>query len=182
MSVSDLLKDLPSRNSENFTKINIDNHHRSNSAKKSTYLTTKDIPSDQVIVTEKANILLRYLHQQWNKKAVKKRAGEADTQEEVPGKKARLDAQEDVATPGPSRRGGNQSAAVSPTAGTSGRSVAAGGNLTSVMSRPLTAASSSASSSGLGVSGSRGGYASTTPSGPPPPYDPSASNRFSNLM
>ena len=30
---------------------------------------TKDFPGEQRIVTEKTNILLRYLHQQWDKKA-----------------------------------------------------------------------------------------------------------------
>ena len=32
------------------------------------YVPTKDIPADAVIVNEKTNILLRYLHQQWDKK------------------------------------------------------------------------------------------------------------------
>ena len=33
------------------------------------YVPTKDFPGEQRIVTEKTNILLRYLHQQWDKKA-----------------------------------------------------------------------------------------------------------------
>lgn len=44
------------------------------------YVPTKDIPADAVIVTEKTNILLRYLHQQWDKKdksAARKRELEA---------------------------------------------------------------------------------------------------------
>ena len=53
------LKDLPSRNAENFTKINPDTCHRSSTSKKSTYIPVKDIPAEQVIVTEKTNILLR---------------------------------------------------------------------------------------------------------------------------
>ncbi|KAJ0059013.1 hypothetical protein NL108_002252, partial [Boleophthalmus pectinirostris] len=34
----------------------------------SVYLPTREYPSEQIIVTEKTNILLRYLHQQWDKK------------------------------------------------------------------------------------------------------------------
>ena len=91
MAMADFLKDLPTRNSDNFTKINPDSCHRSSTGKKTAYVPVKDIPSDQVIVTEKTNILLRYLHQQWDRKAsVKKRAGEP---EEGGGgsKKARLE-------------------------------------------------------------------------------------------
>merc|ERR1712096_47122 len=52
----------------------------------------KDIPADQVIVTEKTNILLRYLHQQWDKKAsTKKRTGEGGAGPEDAAKKPRLD-------------------------------------------------------------------------------------------
>ena len=84
------LKDLPCRNAENFTKINPDTCHRyllnsikkmkilyfrckiikllltisiftrSTTSKRTTYIPVKDIPADQVIVTEKTNILLRY--------------------------------------------------------------------------------------------------------------------------
>ena len=57
--MASFLKDLPCRNSENFTKINPDSCHRSSSSKKTTYIPVKDIPADQVIVTEKTNILLR---------------------------------------------------------------------------------------------------------------------------
>merc|ERR1739842_33611 len=61
---------------------------------KTAYVPTKDIPSDQVIVTEKTNILLRYLHQQWDKKAgPKKRTGGELLGEELTTvtKKARLE-------------------------------------------------------------------------------------------
>ena len=57
--MANFLKDLPCRNAENFTKINPDTCHRSSTSKKSTYIPVKDIPADQVIVTEKTNILLR---------------------------------------------------------------------------------------------------------------------------
>ena len=114
-SLSEFLKDLPTHNRDNFTRIQTDAsslgrpHHgqvkftsgmvyyykirsfrfmflhllENNYSAKHTYLDlqvtsrsrstvyvpTKDIPSEQVIVTEKTNILLRYLHQQWDKKA-----------------------------------------------------------------------------------------------------------------
>ena len=48
------------------------------------YVPTKDIPSEQVIVTEKTNILLRYLHQQWDKKAAQ--AANAQRKREAEGK------------------------------------------------------------------------------------------------
>ena len=48
------------------------------------YVPTKDIPSEQVIVTEKTNILLRYLHQQWDKKAA--HAANAQRKREAEGK------------------------------------------------------------------------------------------------
>ena len=61
----------------------------------------KDIPSEQVIVTEKTNILLRYLHQQWDKKAVaRKRPGEGE-EGPTPGKKARLEQLADTSNTAP---------------------------------------------------------------------------------
>uniref|UniRef100_A0A8C5HQB7 DET1- and DDB1-associated protein 1 n=1 Tax=Gouania willdenowi TaxID=441366 RepID=A0A8C5HQB7_GOUWI len=63
----------------------------------SVYLPTREYPSEQIIVTEKTNILLRYLHQQWDKKnAAKKREqeqGESDSPA-PPRKIARTDSQE----------------------------------------------------------------------------------------
>ena len=62
------------------------------------YVPTKDYPYEQEIVTERTNILLRYLHQQLDKKiaistAQKKREADPTTpgQSEVVRKKARLD-------------------------------------------------------------------------------------------
>jgi len=108
--MADFLKDLPTVNRDNFTKINHDSSHRNSTGKKNMYVPTKDIPSDQVIVTEKTNILLRYLHQQWDKKAAatKKRGGES-AQEEVANKKPRLEAIPDTSNTngaGPSRSTG----------------------------------------------------------------------------
>uniref|UniRef100_A0A7N8Y6W2 DET1- and DDB1-associated protein 1 n=1 Tax=Mastacembelus armatus TaxID=205130 RepID=A0A7N8Y6W2_9TELE len=63
----------------------------------SVYLPTREYPSEQIIVTEKTNILLRYLHQQWDRKnAAKKREqeqGEGDNPS-PPRKIARTDSQE----------------------------------------------------------------------------------------
>ncbi|CAG5118017.1 unnamed protein product, partial [Candidula unifasciata] len=64
----DFLEGLPSYNKSNFTRFHADSTHRSH--KPSVYISTKDYPSEQVITTEKTNILLRYLHQQWDKKSV----------------------------------------------------------------------------------------------------------------
>ncbi|XP_067824740.1 DET1- and DDB1-associated protein 1 [Heptranchias perlo] len=65
----------------------------------SVYLPTREYPSEQIIVTEKTNILLRYLHQQWDKKnAAKKRDQEqVDIEGESsapPRKIARTDSQD----------------------------------------------------------------------------------------
>ncbi|KAK4308240.1 hypothetical protein Pmani_020048 [Petrolisthes manimaculis] len=53
------------------------------------YLPTKDSPGSQEIVTEKTNILLRYLHQQWEKKCPKKKrdTGSTGTEEDAPRSK-----------------------------------------------------------------------------------------------
>ncbi|XP_040567477.2 DET1- and DDB1-associated protein 1 [Lepeophtheirus salmonis] len=99
--VSDFLKNLPSRNRDNFTRISSDSGpvgggHQS--VRRSTvYVPTKDFPSEQIIITEKTNILLRFLHQQWDKKAGQKRreasdaAGGIGQNDLSERKKARLD-------------------------------------------------------------------------------------------
>jgi DET1- and DDB1-associated protein 1 len=93
MSIADALKDLPSKNKEHFSRLNIETHNRSTNSRKSTYLTTKDIPPEQKIVTERENMLLRYLHQQWDKKtnAMKKRQGDSGSQDEPAEKKPKLE-------------------------------------------------------------------------------------------
>lgn len=93
MSVSDFLKDLPSYDEHNFTLFNTDNGIRTCSKRPSVYLPTIDFPSEQIIVTEKTNILLRYLHQQWEKKnSPRKRDGNEITgiEEPRPRKRPRL--------------------------------------------------------------------------------------------
>lgn len=79
MSISEFLRELPSQNSRNFSLYNTESGVRTTSKRPSVYISTTDTPSEQVIVTEKKNILLRYLHQQWDKKnAPKKREHEGD--------------------------------------------------------------------------------------------------------
>ncbi|CAD7077728.1 unnamed protein product [Hermetia illucens] len=68
MSVSEFLKGLPCHNEQNFSLFNTENGIRTSLKRPSVYLPTEDLPSEQIIVTEKKNILLRYLHQQWDKK------------------------------------------------------------------------------------------------------------------
>lgn len=79
--MANFLQGLPSYNESNFTKFQVDASSRATSVgKPSVYICTKDSPSEQVITTEKTNILLRYLHQQWDRKtsqASKKRDGSA---------------------------------------------------------------------------------------------------------
>jgi len=94
-AVADFLSGLPSTDPHNFQKWSTDGHNKQNITRKPTsYVPTKDIPSQQVIVTEKTNILLRYLHQQYEKKAVKhgsKREGAGSADEDVQRKRARFD-------------------------------------------------------------------------------------------
>ncbi|XP_076160009.1 DET1- and DDB1-associated protein 1 isoform X2 [Ptiloglossa arizonensis] len=68
MSVAEFLKGLPSHNENNFSNFHTDSGNRTCIKKPSVYLPTKDHPSKQIIVAEKTTILLRYLHQQWEKK------------------------------------------------------------------------------------------------------------------
>lgn len=68
MSVAEFLKGLPSHDENNFANFHTDNGNRTCVKRPSVYLPTKDYPPEQIIVTEKTTILLRYLHQQWDKK------------------------------------------------------------------------------------------------------------------
>ncbi|XP_021939556.1 DET1- and DDB1-associated protein 1 isoform X2 [Zootermopsis nevadensis] len=72
-SVAEFLKGLPSYNENNFARFHTDSGSRTCVKRPSVYLPTKEYPSEQIIVTEKTNILLRYLHQQWDKKNSQKK-------------------------------------------------------------------------------------------------------------
>ncbi|XP_073407436.1 DET1- and DDB1-associated protein 1 [Dendrobates tinctorius] len=96
--MADFLKGLPVYNETNFSRFHADSVCKASNRRPSVYLPTREYPSDQIIVTEKTNILLRYLHQQWGKKnAAKKRdqdqleIGETSA---PPRKIARTDSQE----------------------------------------------------------------------------------------
>ncbi|XP_037292143.2 DET1- and DDB1-associated protein 1 isoform X4 [Rhipicephalus microplus] len=73
MSAAEFLKGLPSYNENNFTRFQADSSCRTTVRRPSVYLPTRDHQPDQVIITEKTNILLRYLHQQWDKKSSSKK-------------------------------------------------------------------------------------------------------------
>ncbi|XP_063770659.1 DET1- and DDB1-associated protein 1 isoform X3 [Pseudophryne corroboree] len=68
MIMADFLKGLPVYNENNFSRFHADSVCKASNRRPSVYLPTREYPSDQIIVTEKTNILLRYLHQQWDKK------------------------------------------------------------------------------------------------------------------
>uniref|UniRef100_A0A9J7XIT3 DET1- and DDB1-associated protein 1 n=1 Tax=Cyprinus carpio carpio TaxID=630221 RepID=A0A9J7XIT3_CYPCA len=93
------LKGLPVYNKTNFSRFHADSVCKASNRRPSVYLPTREYPSEQIIVTEKTNILLRYLHQQWDKKnAAKKREQEQAEGEggspAPPRKIARTDSQE----------------------------------------------------------------------------------------
>ena len=101
-SLGDFLKDLPTYNRENFTRIhNNESSHRNGGNQQITsrnrptmYVPTKEYPYEQEIVTERTNILLRYLHQQLDKKmaisSAQKKREASPGQSEVPKKKIKL--------------------------------------------------------------------------------------------
>ncbi|CAO1411597.1 unnamed protein product, partial [Diamesa hyperborea] len=85
-SISEFLKDLPCVNEQNFSLYNTDSG-RTSSKHPSIYLPTIDLPSDQIIITEKKNILLRYLHSTWDKKNAPKKRESSDQQENTTARK-----------------------------------------------------------------------------------------------
>uniref|UniRef100_A0A8C5NEE3 DET1- and DDB1-associated protein 1 n=1 Tax=Gouania willdenowi TaxID=441366 RepID=A0A8C5NEE3_GOUWI len=97
LKTAEFLKGLPVYNKSNFSRFHADSVCKASNRRPSVYLPTREYPSEQIIVTEKTNILLRYLHQQWDKKnAAKKREqeqGESDSPA-PPRKIARTDSQE----------------------------------------------------------------------------------------
>ncbi|PFX34908.1 DET1- and DDB1-associated protein 1-like [Stylophora pistillata] len=106
--MGDLLKELPSFNQRNFSKYCTDSSSKPTNRRPVVYLPTKeDGAAEQVIVTDKANILLRYLHQQWevkNTQSGKKRdvdsADLPETTELNPSRKAkRLNYDEEYSPP-----------------------------------------------------------------------------------
>jgi len=93
-AVSEFLSGLPSRDPHNFERWSTDGPKQNVTRRPTSYVPTKDNSSEntQIIVTEKTNILLRYLHQQFEKKAknVQKRDG-GQHDEESQRKRPRYD-------------------------------------------------------------------------------------------
>ncbi|XP_059614554.1 DET1- and DDB1-associated protein 1 [Phlebotomus argentipes] len=90
-TITEFLKDLPSYNAKNFALFNTENGLRTSSKRPPVYLPTVDVPAEQIIVTEKKNILLRYLHQQWDKKNTVKKRDHVGDSVEANRKRPRLD-------------------------------------------------------------------------------------------
>ncbi|XKL61031.1 hypothetical protein PGB90_008088 [Kerria lacca] len=97
MSVSEFLETLPSYDKNNFSRFHTDSTNRTCVKRPSVYITTEEIPSEQIIVTEKTNILLRYLHQRWdsaqNAVQQKKRdqIAENNIEDAIPKKRLRIE-------------------------------------------------------------------------------------------
>jgi DET1- and DDB1-associated protein 1 len=77
------LEGLPSYDKSNFENFRPEDTRFTSDKKCAVYLCTRELPSRQVITTEKTNILMRFLHKQWDRKSVqtntcKKRAASMD--------------------------------------------------------------------------------------------------------
>ncbi|XP_046839163.1 DET1- and DDB1-associated protein 1-like [Xenia sp. Carnegie-2017] len=72
------LKQLPSFNEQNFSKFKGNSSIKNSHYRPTVYVPTKDSTDQAVIVTDKANILLRSLHQQLENKLQRKRDSTRD--------------------------------------------------------------------------------------------------------
>jgi len=167
MSLSEFLKDLPTHNRDNFTRIQTDasslgrpHHGQVTSRSRSTvYVPTKDIPSEQVIVTEKTNILLRYLHQQWDKKAA--HAANAQRKREAEGR-----LHDDDPAAGPSGVSQRKKARLDPLP--NGSNIAANGASNNTPPGALSGSSSAIPSPAYGANASASSISGSIPSSAPP--------------
>ncbi|XP_040100140.1 DET1- and DDB1-associated protein 1-like [Oryx dammah] len=66
--MADFLKGLPVYNKSNFSSFHANCPCKASNRRPPVYLPTQEYPSEQIILTEKTNILLRYLQQQRDKK------------------------------------------------------------------------------------------------------------------
>ncbi|KAG7266817.1 hypothetical protein CRUP_008650, partial [Coryphaenoides rupestris] len=101
MDKGDFLRGLPVYNKHNFSRFHADSVCKASNRRPSVYIPTREYPSEQIIVTEKTNILLRYLHQQWDKKNAGKKRDPDHAEGEgapPPRKIARTDGQEQNTT------------------------------------------------------------------------------------
>uniref|UniRef100_A0A3P8VVR5 DET1- and DDB1-associated protein 1 n=1 Tax=Cynoglossus semilaevis TaxID=244447 RepID=A0A3P8VVR5_CYNSE len=97
LSQGAFLKGLPVYNKNNFSRFHADSVCKASNRRPSVYLPTREYPSEQIIVTEKTNILLRYLHQQWDKKNTAKKREQEHTEDDnmaPPRKIARSDSRD----------------------------------------------------------------------------------------
>ncbi|XP_056276418.1 DET1- and DDB1-associated protein 1-like [Pseudoliparis swirei] len=96
MEKSNFLKGLPVYNKSNFSRFHADSLCKASNRRPSVYLPTREYPSEQIIVTEKTSILLRYLHQQWDKKnSVKRELEQGEGENTAPPRKiARTESRE----------------------------------------------------------------------------------------
>ncbi|XP_030764657.1 DET1- and DDB1-associated protein 1 isoform X3 [Sitophilus oryzae] len=96
MSVAKFLAGLPSFNENNFSKFHVDSGNRSSSKRPSVYIPTKDYPAEQIIVTEKTSILLKYMQQHWDKKNSTKKREVTPIDQEPSRKRARMDGSRNI--------------------------------------------------------------------------------------
>ncbi|CAI9726786.1 Hypothetical predicted protein [Octopus vulgaris] len=82
--MAEFLKGLPCYNEHNFTRFHPDSGCKTSVRRPAVYISTKDHPYEQVITTEKTNILLRYLHQHWDKKNSNKKRDSSKANLESP--------------------------------------------------------------------------------------------------
>lgn len=69
MAINDILQGLPSFNKENFSQFTVNDNIKSTNVGSTSYIQTEDCQENsKVIVTDKTNILLRYLRKQLDSK------------------------------------------------------------------------------------------------------------------
>ncbi|XP_072617247.1 DET1- and DDB1-associated protein 1-like [Vulpes vulpes] len=92
--MADFLKGLPVYNKSNFSRFHADSVCKASNQRPSVYLPTREYPSEQIIVTEKTNILLYYLHKQWDKKNATKKRDQG-----IPGDQEQVDLEGESSAP-----------------------------------------------------------------------------------
>ncbi|XP_032831849.1 DET1- and DDB1-associated protein 1 [Petromyzon marinus] len=83
--MADFLKGLPVYDENNFSRYPADSVCKASSRRPPVYLPTREYPSEQVIITEKTNILLRYLNQRLDKRSSGKKRDQGQMDAEGEG-------------------------------------------------------------------------------------------------
>jgi len=96
---NDFLKELPCFNKDNFSRFNSDDIGKTVTKKPALYIQTSDntslLDESQVIVTDKTNILLRYLRQQVDAKNTQSKRSMSMSDTNTPSRKvARMESSE----------------------------------------------------------------------------------------